>query len=61
MPWFTKETTYTIFYKGDNLSHDLQGDNFCDFLFALHTKALLERTLLCKERICFLREQILSI
>ena len=42
----------TIFYKGDN---------FCDFLYTfLHTKPLLKRGLLQKERICSQGEQILS-
>ena len=40
-----------IFYKGDN---------FCDFRFAfLHTKSLLQRGLLQRERICSHGEQIL--
>ena len=39
-----------------------KGDNFCDFLFALlHANSLLKRDLLYKERICSLREQILSL
>ena len=39
-----------------------KGDNFIDFLFALlQPKSLLKRGLLCKERICSLWEQILSL
>ena len=40
----------------------IKEDNFCDFMFALlHDKPLLKRDLLCKERICSQREQILSL
>ena len=38
------------------------GDNFYDFLFALlHTSPLQTRGLLYKERVCSLKEQILSL